>query len=290
MHAALRGSLHSLGRARTGLSGSCAYWWYRTGRQHAGGTARRWHRGGRLRGHLASTPPDSADRRPRRGRSLGRARSDQSTSSSCWWHRIRRRHAGGSARRWHGGGATRRRHGQPDTTPPGSADRRARRGRSSGTVCWSAARARRHRCRGGVARHGAGARRPASAGRRRRHCGRGDDGCGDKNAESDGPLGPGGGGPLRSAASALATRRAFQLRLRCRACGAQMHDATVCTACGATMATQTAEHGRARRVRFRGTQVKARRFLVNDERRRPVQVSAAQHYHVRDEPDATCSG
>ena len=103
--------------------------------------------------------------------------------------------------------------------------------------------------------------------------------CSDQNAEPAGPSGP-------PPAPALATRRAFQLRLRCRACGAHMLVAATCTACGAATATQTAEHDRAKRVRFRGTQVKARRLLVDDERLRPVRVSAAQHYHVCDEPDA----
>ena len=101
----------------------------------------------------------------------------------------------------------------------------------------------------------------------------------DQNPEPAGPSGP-------PPAPALATRRAFQLRLRCGACGAIMRGAATCTACGAATATQSAEHDRARRIRFRGTQLKARRLLMDDERLRPVRVSAAQHYHVRDQPDA----
>ena len=105
------------------------------------------------------------------------------------------------------------------------------------------------------------------------------DACSDQNPE---PAGPSGLPP----ALALATRRAFQLRLRCGACGARMRGSATCTACGAATATQSAEHDRARRIRFRGTQVKARKLLMDDERLRPVRVSAAQHYHVRDQPDA----
>lgn len=65
-----------------------------------------------------------------------------------------------------------------------------------------------------------------------------------------------------------------------------MHDTTTCTACGVATATHATERDRARRIQYRPTHTKARRLLVDDERRRPVRVSAAQDYSVRDEPEA----
>ena len=86
----------------------------------------------------------------------------------------------------------------------------------------------------------------------------------------------------------LATRRSPRLRLRCRcrACGAETHDTSTCAACGVATATHAAERDRARRIQYRPTHTKARRLLVDDERRRPVRVSAAQDCSVRDEPEA----
>ena len=67
-----------------------------------------------------------------------------------------------------------------------------------------------------------------------------------------------------------------------RACAAPQHARRVAL----RRRRRSAEHDRARRIRFRGTQVKARKLLMDGERLRPVRVSAAQHYHVRDQPDA----
>ena len=50
-------------------------------------------------------------------------------------------------------------------------------------------------------------------------------------------------------------------------------------------ATHATERDRARRIQYRPTHTKTRRLLVDDERRRPVRVSAAQDYSVRDEPE-----
>ena len=110
-----------------------------------------------------------------------------------------------------------------------------------------------------------------------------------ETGESGGTRAPVGEEPERRAeppVAMLATRRPPRLRLRCRACGAEIHDTTTCTACGVATATHAAERDRARRIQYRPTHTKARRLLVDDERRRPVRVSAAQDYSVRDEPEA----
>ena len=84
---------------------------------------------------------------------------------------------------------------------------------------------------------------------------------------------------------ALASRRAFQVRLRCRACGAQMIDSTECSACGVASPAHTAVRDRAKRVRHRATHSEARHLLGDDKRRLGARVSAAQDYHVCDQAE-----
>ena len=84
---------------------------------------------------------------------------------------------------------------------------------------------------------------------------------------------------------ALASRSAFQVRLRCRACGAQMADSTECAACGVASPAHTAVSDRAKRVRHRATHSEARHLLEDDKRRLGARVSAAQDYHVCDEAE-----
>ena len=63
-----------------------------------------------------------------------------------------------------------------------------------------------------------------------------------------------------------------------------MRVAATCTACAALRRQRSLRNTTVRGA-F-GSVERRSRLLVDDERRRPVRVSAAQHYHVCDEPDA----